>query len=295
MISKELLKKVQQIRIRSGRAVNDVFAGQYQSVFKGQGMEFHEVREYLPGDDIRAIDWNVTARTGRPFIKKFVEERELTVMLLVDVSASLSFGSSQQLKKNLAAEIAAILAFSAIRNNDRVGLILFSEGVEQYVAPRKGVRHVLRVIREVLHAESHRRETRILPALDFLNHVTHRKTVCFLISDFFFGGEAYHRNLRIIAKRHDLISVIVGDRLEQAWPKVGLVEWRDAETGKFALVDTSDPATRTALATRQMAARAGLIKALRASGIDSIEVFAGEAYEKELIKFFKMRERRMRS
>lgn len=294
MISKEVLKKVQQIQIRTRHMVNDVFAGQYQSVFKGQGMEFHEVREYFPGDDIRAIDWNVTARTGRPFIKKFVEERELTVMLMVDISASLSFGSTPQMKKNLAAELAAVLAFAAIKNNDRVGLILFSDEVEQYVPPRKGIRHVLRVIREVLQFEPKHRATQVMPALDFMNHVTQRRSVCFLISDFFFSHEDYLRSLRITAKRHDMISILVGDRLEHSFPKVGLVDWVDAEQGGHVLIDTSDTATRTALATRQEAARGELLKNLRASGIDPIEVYAGEPYEKEFIRFFKMRERRLR-
>ncbi len=294
MISKEVLKKVQQIQIRTRHMVNDVFAGQYQSVFKGQGMEFHEVREYFPGDDIRAIDWNVTARTGRPFIKKFVEERELTVMLMVDISASLSFGSTPQMKKNLAAELAAILAFAAIKNNDRVGLILFSDEVEQYVPPRKGIRHVLRVIREVLQFEPTHRTTRVLPALDFMNHIAQRRSVCFLISDFFFSGEEYARNLRITAKHHDLTGIIVGDRLERSFPKVGLVDWVDAEHGGHVLIDTSDAATRTALATQQQAARSELLKNLRSSGIDTIEVYAGEPYEKEFIRFFKMRERRLR-
>ena len=294
MISKEVLRKVQQIQIRTRHMVNDVFAGQYQSVFKGQGMEFHEVREYFPGDDIRAIDWNVTARTGRPFIKKFVEERELTVMLIVDISASLSFGSTPQMKKNLAAELAAVLAFAAIRNNDRVGLILFSDEVEQYVPPRKGVRHVLRVIREVLQFEPKHRTTRVLPALDFMNHVTQRKSVCFLISDFFFPGEDYMSALRITAKRHDLTGIIVGDRLEHALPKIGLVDWTDAERGGHVLVDTSDTATRTALTMRTQAARTELLKNLRAAAVDTIEVYAGEPYEKEFIRFFKMRERRLR-
>ena len=295
MISKEVLKKVQQIQIRTRHMVNDVFAGQYQSVFKGQGMEFHEVREYFPGDDIRAIDWNVTARTGRPFIKKFVEERELTVMLMVDISASLSFGSTPQMKKNLAAELAAVLAFAAIKNNDRVGLILFSDEVEHYVPPRKGIRHVLRVIREVLQFEPKHRATQVMPALDFMNHVTQRRSVCFLISDFFFTNEDYLRSLRITAKRHDMISVLVGDRLEHSFPKVGLVDWVDAERGGHILIDTSDSATRTALATRQQATRSELLKNLRSSGIDTIEVYAGEPYEKEFIRFFKMRERRMRT
>ncbi|MFH0880684.1 MAG: DUF58 domain-containing protein [Lentisphaerota bacterium] len=292
MIPKEILKKVRQIQIRTKHMVSDVFAGQYQSVFKGQGMEFHEVREYVPGDEIRSIDWNVTARTGHPFVKKFVEERELTVMLVVDISASNVFGSTPQLKKDLAAEIAAILAFSAIQNNDRVGLILFSDDVETYVPPRKGVSHVLRVIREVLYFQPQRTGTRIEPALDFLNHVTNRKTVSFLISDFLDTG--FERALAITARRHDLIAVAVGDKREQAWPSVGLIEWEDAETGRRYLLDTSDARTRRILGTLQSQRRAELTGLLRGSGVDSIEVFAGEPYDKQLIKFFRQRERRLR-
>ncbi|NCC53217.1 MAG: DUF58 domain-containing protein [Spartobacteria bacterium] len=294
MISKDVLKKVRQIQIRSRHMVNDVFAGQYQSVFKGQGMEFHEVREYFPGDDIRSIDWNVTARMGHPFIKKFVEEREMTVMLMVDISASHSFGSTPQLKKNLAAELAAVLAFSAIRNNDRVGLILFTDEVEQYVPPQKGTRHVLRVIREVLHFEPQHKRTKLTPALDFLNHVTNRKSVTFLISDFFFGAEDYQRHLAITSKRHDLVGIIVGDKREHAWPRVGIIDWEDAETGERFMVDTSDVRTRNALMSTQNRKRQDLLKMLRGASVDPIEVYAGEPYEKELIKFFRMRERRLK-
>ncbi len=292
MIPKEVIKKVRQIQIRTRHMVSDVFAGQYQSVFKGQGMEFHEVREYVPGDEIRSIDWNVTARTGHPFVKKFVEERELTVMLLVDISASNQFGSAQQ-KKDLAAELAAVLAFSAIKNNDRVGLILFSDEIEAYIAPRKGVSHVLRVIREVLYFQPKRKGTRILPALDFLNHVTTRKSVAFLISDFLDTG--FERALRVTGKRHDLIGVVIADKHEQAWPSVGVIEWADAETGERHLLDTSDPGTRRALAALQTRRRDELRGLFRSSGMDGIEVFAGERYEKELIQFFRKRERRLRT
>jgi len=203
--------------------VSDVFAGQYRSVFKGQGMEFEEVREYAPGDEIRSIDWNVTARMGYPFVKKFREERELTMMLMVDVSASQQFGSSTQLKQDLAAEIAAVLAFSAISNNDRVGLILFTDEVELYVPPGKGVRHVLRLIREMLYFRPEHRKTRLEPAIDYLNHVTTRRTTTFLISDFIFD-EDIRSPLSITRRRHDLIGVLVGDKREIAWPRAGLVE-----------------------------------------------------------------------
>lgn len=292
MIPKEILRKVRQIQIRTQRMVTDVFAGQYHSVFKGQGMEFHEVREYVPGDEIRAIDWNVTARTGVPFVKKFVEERELTVMLLVDISASNVFGSTAQMKKDLAAEIAAVLAFAAIQNSDRVGLILFTDQVEGYIPPKKGTSHVLRVIREVLYFQPARKGTRLQPALDFLNQVTTRQCVVFLISDY--QDHGYERALRITARKHDLIGMIVGDKREQAWPAVGLVDWLDPETGRRFLVDTSDAATRRALGTRQTQQRRDLLGFLRSSGVDAVEVYAGESYEKELIRFFRKRERRMR-
>jgi len=211
MLAKEIIKKVRQIEIRTRHLVNDVFAGEYHSVFKGRGMEFQEVREYEPGDDIRTIDWNVTARMGHPFIKKFSEERELTVMLLVDISSSNLFGSQTQLKKDLSAEIAAVLAFAAIRNNDRVGLILFSDEVEKFLPPQKGSSHVLRVVRDVLGFRARRRGTALLPALDYLNHITTRKTVTFLISDFL-TREDLKATLRASAARHDLIAVIAADR-----------------------------------------------------------------------------------
>lgn len=293
MISKELLKKVRRIQIRTGHLVTDVFAGQYHSAFKGQGMEFHEVREYLPGDDIRAIDWNVTARMGSPFIKKYIEEREMTVMLLVDVSGSLRFGSTPQMKRDLAAEIAAVLAFSAIRNNDRVGLIMFSEDVELYVPPAKGVRHVLRVIREALYCRPAARGTRVQPAVDFLNHVTHRKTVTFVISDFFFR-ENPRSVFAASARRHDMIGVVTGDRRESAWPRVGPVLWEDAESGRRRLADTSDAAVRRELFRREQQRREQLKAELRPIGMDVVEVYAGEPYEHEFVKFFHLRNRRRR-
>ncbi len=294
MIPKEILKKVRQIHIRTKHMVSDVFAGEYHSVFKGQGMEFEEVREYVPGDEIRTIDWNVTARMGHPFVKKFTEERELTVMLVVDISGSNVYGSSAQLKKDLAAEVAAVLAFAAIRNNDRVGLVLFSDEIEAYIPPKKGIAHVLRVIREVLYFQPKRKGTRIIPALDFLNHVPTRKTVTFLISDFI-ADEDIRRSLAITAKRHDLIGIIVGDKTEKAWPSAGVIDWVDAETGHRFLVDTADPQTRRSFGMRQEQQRRTLLETLRSSGVDTIEVNAGEPYEREFIRFFRLRERRMRT
>ncbi|MFH0952769.1 MAG: DUF58 domain-containing protein [Verrucomicrobiota bacterium] len=294
MIPREILKKVQRIHIRTKHMVSDVFAGEYHSVFKGRGMEFQEVREYVPGDEIRTIDWNVTARMGHPYVKKFTEERELTVMLLVDISASHSFGSTPQLKKDLAAEIAAVLAFSAIQNNDRVGLVLFTDEIERYIPPRKGVSHVLRVIRDVLYFQPKHKGTRIEPVLDFLNHVTTRKTVTFMISDFA-SPEDLRRPLAVTSKRHDLIGVVVGDKRELAWPAAGLVDWLDAETGRRYLVDTADAATRRAFGTLQAQRREQLRELFQTCAMDRIEVNAGEPYEREFVKFFKLRERRFRT
>jgi uncharacterized protein (DUF58 family) len=291
MIPKDVLKKIRQIQIRTTRVVSDVFAGQYHSVFKGQGMEFEEVREYVPGDDIRSIDWNVTARMGHPFVKKFVEERELTVMLLVDISASNVFGSTTQLKRDLAAEIAAVLAFAAIQNNDRVGLILFGSEVEHFIPPRKGTRHVLRVIRDVLYFKPRTRGTSVLAALRFFGDVTSRKSVAFVVSDFIDAG--YERQLRVTAKRHDVVGVVIGDKRERALPAAGVVEWEDAETGRRVLFDTSDAAARRALSLQQERRREDLLARFRGSGVDAIELNAGEPYMRELIRFFRMRERRL--
>ena len=291
MIPKEMLKKVRQIQIRTRSVVSDIFAGQYHSVFKGQGMEFQEVREYAPGDEIRSIDWNVTARMGHPFIKKYREERELTVMLLVDVSGSQDFGSGAQFKKDIAAELAAVLAFAAIQNNDRVGLILFTDGIEHYVAPKKGARHVLRVIRDVLYFKPKGRGTAIGPALDYLNRMAHRKTVSFVISDFL--DERFEKSLAVTARRHDLISIVTGDPREFEWPDAGIIEWQDAETGRRFLVDSSDRKTRERLGMQQAARRTDMMTKLRSAGVDVIEVSAGKPYQRELISFFRRRERRL--
>lgn len=285
---KELLKKVRRIEIKTRHAVNDVFAGSYHSTFKGRGMEFDEVREYFPGDDIRTIDWNVTARTGVPHIKKFVEEREMTVMLMVDISGSNDFGSTPQLKRDLAAEVAAMLAFSATRNNDRIGLILFSDQVEKYIPPRQGTRHVLRIIREVLTHKPESSGTDAAPALDFLNHTQSRKAVTFLISDFIFPTDC-ERPLKITARRHDLIAIAISDNHERVWPSAGLVEWHDPETGQCVLVDTSSPTTRRELLLAQKQRSDTLRQNMRRAGIDTIELLAGEPYDRAFIKFFKTR------
>jgi len=288
---KALLKKVRRIEIKTRHAVNDVFAGRYHSTFKGRGMEFDEVREYFPGDDIRAIDWNVTARTGVPHIKKFVEEREMTVMLMVDISASNDFGSTSQLKRDLAAEVAAMLAFSATRNNDRIGLILFSDQVEKYIPPRKGPRHVLRIIKEVLTHKPEHTGTDAAPALDFLNHTTTRKAVTFLISDFIFPSNC-DRPLKITARRHDLIAVAIRDQHEHIWPKAGIVEWCDPESGQTVLVDTSSNAVRRELFLEQEQRSDHLKKSLHRAGVELIELHTGKPYDRAFIKFFKTRSSR---
>jgi len=290
MIPTEILKKIRQIQIRTTHMVSDLFAGQYHSVFKGQGMEFQEVREYLPGDDIRTIDWNVTARMGHPYIKKYVEERELTVMLLVDISGSNDFGSTSQVKRDLVAEVAAVLAFSAIQNNDRVGLILFSDEVEHFLPPRKGTRHVLRVIRDVLYFKPKKTGTSLATAMHFLNNVCSRKSVAFLVSDYIdFNFEAA---LAVSAKRHDLISVLVRDQRERALVAAGLIEWEDAESGRRVLIDTSNPSTRRLFEESHARNQKLLMETLRSRGVDVIELTAGQPYAAELIRFFKKREKR---
>jgi uncharacterized protein (DUF58 family) len=293
MLPPDMIRKIRRIQIRTSRLATDVFAGPYLSAFKGQGIEFEEVREYVPGDDVRTIDWNVTARSGAPHVKTFREERELTVMLLVDVSASNAFGSTPQRKCDLAAEIAAVLAFSAIRNNDRVGLILFTDDVEHYIPPRRGVSHVLRVIRDILYFRPARAGTSLAPALRFLDHVRHRRSVAFLVSDYLDTG--FQRAMSVTARRHDLVAVLVGDRRESVWPEVGLVAWEDAESGRRVLADSSDPRTRLDLATGQRERREALLQFMRTAGVDTVEVYAGESYEKEFIRFFQARERRLRA
>ncbi len=294
MIPKEVLKKVRQIEIRTNREVTDVLGGQYHSVFKGHGMEFEEVREYLPGDEVRSIDWNVTARFGHPYIKKFKEERELTVMLIVDVSASGQFGSVRQTKNELAAELAAVLAFSAIRNNDKVGLIMFTDQIEKYVPPKKGRRHVLRVIREILAFQPKGRGTNLKAALDYLNHVQSRRAVTFVLSDFQVEDEeVVRKKLRVASKRHDVVALSLRDPREEELPAVGLVELRDAETNERALVDTFDRNVREQFAVKSRLRLEALRRLLRSASVDHVEIRCETDYMLPLIKFFKMRERRI--
>ncbi|HXI84411.1 MAG TPA: DUF58 domain-containing protein [Verrucomicrobiae bacterium] len=294
MIPKEVLKKVRQIEIRTNREVTDVLGGQYHSVFKGHGMEFEEVREYLPGDEVRSIDWNVTARFGHPYIKKFKEERELTVILIVDVSASGQFGSVRQTKNELAAELAAVLAFSAIRNNDKVGLIMFTDQIEKYVPPKKGRRHVLRVIREILAFQPKGRGTNLKAALDYLNHVQSRRAVTFVLSDFQVQDEeTVRKKLRVASKRHDVVALSLRDPREEELPAVGLVELRDAETDERALVDTFDRKIREEFALKSRLRLEALRRMLRSASVDHVEIRCETDYMLPLIKFFKMRERRI--
>jgi uncharacterized protein (DUF58 family) len=294
VIPKEVLRKVRQIEIRTNREVTDVLGGQYHSVFKGRGMEFEEVREYLPGDEVRSIDWNVTARFGHPFIKKFREERELTVMLVVDVSASGQFGSVRQTKNELAAELAAVLAFSAIRNNDKVGLIMFTDQIEKFVPPKKGRRHVLRVVREILAFQPQGRGTDLQLALDYLNRVQPRRAVTFVVSDFqVTDEESVRKKLRVASKRHDVIALSLRDPREEELPAVGLVQLRDAETGERALVDTFNRKVREEFAAKARHRLEALRRLLRSASVDHVEIRSDADYVLPLIQFFKMRERRI--
>ncbi len=290
MLTSEQLKAVRKIQIRTSHLVSDLFAGQYHSVFKGRGMEFAEVRQYLPGDDVRTIDWNVTARTGIPHVKRFVEERELTVMLLVDASASTHFGTVKQLKSEMAAELAALFAFSAITNNDKVGLLMFTGGVELALPPKKGTRHVLRVIREVLSFTPQGTGTDIAAALEHLNHVTKRRCVTFVISDFL--DTQARLALKIANRRHDVIAVVLDDPRDMTLPDVGLIELQDAETGERLLVDTGDRRVRREFEQRAEAARRERDRMLRGVDVDAIAVRTDRPYTESLLRFFRMRERR---
>ncbi|MBN1300541.1 MAG: DUF58 domain-containing protein [Melioribacteraceae bacterium] len=290
MLTKELLKQVRQIEIRTRGIVNEVFSGEYHSVFKGRGMEFSEVREYQIGDDIRSIDWNVTARFGHPYVKIFEEERELTVMLLVDLSGSLVFGSVEKTKQRIAAELTSILAFSAMKNNDKVGLILFTDSIEKFVPPRKGRSHVLRIIREVLSFEPRGNQTDLKGALEYFNHTVKKRSIAFLISDYIDRG--YERILNIVGRKHDLVGLVLHDPREKELPKTGLIKLRDAETGKIRYIDTSNSEVRknfyNAIQYHDNLRREVFIK----SGLDSVNINIGESYIKPLVNFFKAREKR---
>lgn len=292
MLPQEILRKIRKIEIVTRRLVNESLAGEYHSVFKGRGMEFEEVREYQPGDDVRTIDWNVTSRMGHPYIKKYVEERELTVMLVVDASGSTAFGSAGRTKGEIAAEVAALLAFSAIQNHDRVGLLIFTAGVEKFVPPRRGRRHVLRVIREILYAQPRERGTRMASALDLLNHVLHKRSVVFVISDFLDRG--FERALAFTHRKHDLIVLPIADPREEDLPRVGLVMLEDAESGRDLLFDTRSASARQAYSRRAVARRRALEDLLRRAGIDSVFLRTDAPYDRPLVEFFRARARKRR-
>lgn len=290
MIPREVLKKVRRIEIRTKRLVNDLFSGEYHSTFKGQGMEFDEVRQYQPGDDIRLIDWNVTARTGEPYIKKFREERELSVVLLVDASSSGRFGTRERFKSETAAELAALLAFSAIKNNDKIGLIVFTDRIEKFVPPKKGRHHALRIIREILFFEPEGVGTDVAGAIEYFSRVIKRKSVAFLISDYLSDG--FLRPMQIANKKHDFIAIKITDPREVSFDPIGLIELEDAETGETIIVDTSSREFRAEFSARASEDTTNLRKNFQRINLDFINIRTDQSYVVPLINFFKMREKR---
>jgi uncharacterized protein (DUF58 family) len=296
--NKAVMSNMRQLEIRTRRMVNDSLAGAYHSVFKGRGMDFDEVREYSPGDEVRTIDWNVTARAGKTFVKKYTEERELTIFLVVDISASGNFGSTAKAKRDLAAELASVLAFSAIRNSDKVGLMLYTDRVERYLPPKKGRRHVLRVVRDILYHRPEGRGTDNVKALDVINHVLHRRAVVFLISDFEMAGDQaiaranLRRAMRQTNRRHDLVAVHVEDPHEKELPNVGLLALEDAETGEIVELDTAKAAVRKRFKELSLERGRRLVTDFRAEGIDTLQLQTDAPYMPALQRFFKTRERK---
>ena len=291
MLPEEIIKKIKKIELRSRRAVTDVFAGEYKSVFKGNGMEFLEVREYYPGDDVRTIDWNVTARMNNPYVKKFAEERELTLMILLDASASLDFGTRKRIKRELAAELGGVLAFCSLRNNDKVGLTIFTDRIESFIPPSKGITHVLRIIREILYFKPHNKETNMELALDYISKVMVKRCILFVISDFLADG--YEKKLKILNKRHDVVPIRILDPAEYDFPKAGLIEFEDPETGQCSLMDSSDPQI-VGFMNETKEKIQDTIAFFKSSALDHIDVRTNEAYIEALMKFFVARARRMR-
>lgn len=289
LLPREIITRIRRLHLRAKKAVEDLLGGEYHSVFKGAGIAFEEVREYQPGDDVRSIDWNVTARMGHPYVKRFVEERELTVVLMVDASGSQHFGTQPQEKREVVAELAALLAFSAIANNDKVGLMVFTDEVERFLPPRKGTRHVLRLIRDVLFYRPERRGTSIRAALEFLNRVLHRRAIVFLLSDF--RDQGYERLLKQAGRRHDFIAVHVTDPRELNLPAVGLVQLEDAETGAQMLIDTRSRAVRAAYARQASERLAAQRQLFRAAGVDVIDASTDGTHLESLVRFFRARER----
>ncbi|MGD7653683.1 MAG: DUF58 domain-containing protein [Verrucomicrobiales bacterium] len=294
----EILGRVRRMEVRTSRLVDDSLAGRYASVFKGRGMDFDRVRDYVPGDDVRTIDWNVTARTGDPHVKLFTEERELTILFVIDVSASSDFGSVEDSKRELAAEAAGILAASAIRNRDKVGLILFSDDVELYIPPGKGRMHIMRIIRETLYFQPEHRGTDIAKALDFANQVTHRRSVIFLVSDFIIRNpledniNKLRAKLQVSNRRHDVIALSVTDPSEDSLPNVGRIRIEDSETGQVVEIDTGNPRIRDAYATQSRTRRETTAKRIRTLGIDFLEFINGENWMPRLVSFFQNRRQR---
>ena len=291
MIPKDIIRKVRRIQITTSRKVTDVFAGQYKSVFKGVGMEFDEVREYNPGDEIRSIDWNVTARMGHPFIKKFVEERELTIMILLDVSMSCRFGTAERIKSEIAAEICSVIAFSAIKNHDKVGMMTFTDRVEKFIPSRKGIRHVLRVVREALYNEPKGKGTDINKALEHLGRVMTRRAIVFVISDFF--APNFRKNLAIANKWHDVIAVTVSDPAEHDLPDAGMLKLHDAETLEHYTIDTSDAPSRERYRKKAAEIAEARKEVFKAAKVDSIDITTDKSYVDPLVRFFRTRERRL--
>lgn len=291
-LDEELIAKVKKIQVRASHLADDVFSGEYESAFKGRGLEFEEVREYLPGDDVRAIDWNVTARCDKPYIKTFRDERELTVLFAVDVSASSRFGTQSKYKSEVAAEIAALLAYTALRNNDKVGLIIFSNHIEHYIPPKKGRGHIWRLIREILAYESESRETSLKVSLDFISRCVKRRSIVFLISDFL--DEDYHSEIQALGRRHELIGIGVNDQREIELPNIGYIELEDLETGEGVLVNTSNRLLREEFKKTAKTRLREQKKFFQRSGIDYISVEANESYIDPIIEYFRMRDKRLR-
>jgi len=290
--SPETFRHIRRLEIRTRRLVNELFAGRYLSTFKGRGMTFNDVREYQPGDDIRSIDWNVTARMNAPFVKRYAEERELTILLAVDTSASLKFGTRVKSKHELSAELAALVAFSAMRNNDKVGLLLFGAGVNRYVPPRKGKMHALRILRDILVIEPEGKGTDLAGALAFTSRVLRKKAIVFVVSDFI--AEGYEKALSVTNKRHDTIAFVLDDEREEEFPKVGRVRLEDLESGETMWLDTGDERVREEYSRMQAVRRAERDRVFKKMGLDAIRMKTGESYVKPLLSFFATRARRLR-
>ena len=286
----ELLKKVRKIEIKTKGLSNHIFSGEYHTAFKGKGMAFSEVREYQPGDDVRSIDWNVTARYNSPFVKVFEEEREMTVILLIDVSGSSDFGTQTQLKREVATEIAAVLAFSAINNNDKIGVIFFSDKIEKFIPPKKGKSHILRIIRELITFESESKKTNIEVALKYFNNVIKKRAVCFILSDFM--DTDFDKSLKIARNKHDIVALRIHDEREEIIPNVGLIKVEDSESGEMRWVDSSNKKVRTNYNNNYREFEKELKQTLQSSGVDHIDVKTGKDYIKPLMNFFKNRGKR---